>query len=110
MNVMIRTHNVELSSDLRALVDQRVRVALDRLTTAVTDVEVLISDLNGPRGGLDKRCRLLVRGRTAQRIVVEQTGAEIAPTISALARKVERAVIKSLARRREFARVVPQAA
>lgn len=43
---------------LRDLTEQRVRFAFRRLGWLVPRAEVLMSDVNGPRGGIDKRCQI----------------------------------------------------
>jgi hypothetical protein len=44
--------------DMRAGVERRVRFALRRLAPRVPRAEVVFEDVNGPRGGRDKLCRL----------------------------------------------------
>lgn len=46
---------------LRELAQRRVRFTLRRLTWLVPKATVRLSDLNGPRGGVDKRCQLELR-------------------------------------------------
>jgi hypothetical protein len=45
-------------SQLRDLAVRRVQFVLRRLTWLVPRATVQLSDVNGPRGGVDKRCRL----------------------------------------------------
>lgn len=43
---------------LRTLAERRVRQALKRLAWLAPRVRVHLSDINGPRGGIDKRCQV----------------------------------------------------
>ncbi len=43
---------------LRTLAERRVRFVMRRLTWLVPRAKVQLSDLNGPRGGVDKRCQV----------------------------------------------------
>ena len=45
-------------AQMRDLSVARVRFALRRLTALVPRAKVQLSDINGPRGGLDKRCQI----------------------------------------------------
>jgi hypothetical protein len=49
------------ATDLRDLAERRVRFVLRRLAWLVPRAEVQMSDVNGPRGGIDKRCQVELR-------------------------------------------------
>lgn len=65
----------------------RVRFALRRLTTLVIRAKVQFSDINGPRGGVDKRCQVELK--------TEMVGTVV---IASLARDWRTALDRSLAR------------
>jgi len=46
------------AAELREAAEHRVRFVMRRLTWLVPRARVLLSDVNGPRGGVDKRCQL----------------------------------------------------
>jgi predicted RecB family endonuclease len=46
------------AAELRTLTERRVRQALKRLAWLTPRVRVHLSDINGPRGGIDKRCQI----------------------------------------------------
>jgi len=46
------------AAELRETSEHRVRFVMRRLTWLVPRARVLLSDVNGPRGGVDKRCQL----------------------------------------------------
>lgn len=59
------------------LVRTRLEFALGRFTGRVRSLRVTLKDLNGPRGGLDKYCRIAIRlDRQGRLIVVEDLDAE----------------------------------
>ncbi len=67
MQILFKSRSSE-GNELRQLAQQRLRFSLRRLTWLVPRATVRLSDLNGPRGGVDKRCQLELRtdgGRTA---------------------------------------------
>jgi len=49
---------------------QRVRFALRRLTSWVPRAKVQFSDVNGPRGGVDKRCQVELSTEAAGTVVI----------------------------------------
>ncbi len=44
-------------------IERRLRFALSRFRGRIVKVFVFLQDLNGPRGGIDKVCRVLVKTR-----------------------------------------------
>ncbi len=55
---------------LRDLSVERVRFALRRLSSWVPHARVQFSDVNGPRGGVDKRCQVELKTDTAGTVVI----------------------------------------
>jgi len=55
---------------LRELAERRVRFVLRRLTWLVPRVRVQLSDINGPRGGIDKRCQVDLKTYAGRQLVV----------------------------------------
>ncbi|MBC7619337.1 MAG: HPF/RaiA family ribosome-associated protein [Candidatus Saccharibacteria bacterium] len=74
-------------AQMRELSVERVRFALRRLTTFVPHAKVQFSDINGPRGGMDKRCQVELKTDNAGTVV-----------ISSLARDWRTALDRSLSR------------
>ena len=58
------------ASQLRELAIERVRFALRRLTAGIPFARVQFSDVNGPRGGVDKRCQLALSTDAAGTVVI----------------------------------------
>ena len=58
MRLEMYGHNIGLSEAVRAHIASRVEFALGRLAARITRVRILLADLNGPRGGIDKRGRV----------------------------------------------------
>lgn len=81
-------------------IQRRLHFALGRLAPAIHSVDLVVVDINGPRGGNDKHCRLRVRGSALREIVIEHVGADVMSTVSLAAERAKRAVVRSLARRR----------
>lgn len=99
MEIRIRFNGVAPSDAELAIrqIERRVRLALDRLAHRVRKVSVSLTDVNGPRGGIDQQCVLAI------------TPLGVGEPIVALALERTRfdAVVKSLKRaRRRFQGVI----
>ena len=55
---------------LRDLAVGRVRFVMRRLTWLVPRAEVRLMDVNGPRGGVDKRCHVALKTRRGDTVVI----------------------------------------
>ena len=49
------------AAQLRDLAERRLRFVMRRLTWLVPRARLHLSDVNGPRGGVDKRCQVELR-------------------------------------------------
>lgn len=59
MEVQIKAKGLPSAKHLRNHAARRIRSALERFGHAVQSVTVRMSDINGPRGGADKLCRIV---------------------------------------------------
>jgi hypothetical protein len=56
--------------NFRALAVRRVRFVMRRLAWLVPRAKVKLSDVNGPRGGVDKRCQIELKTDTTGSVVI----------------------------------------
>lgn len=102
MKVTIRTHNVLLTDEEDAEVRRRLVRSLERISPWIVAADLTIADINGPKGGVDKQCRLHIRGRSIPRTVVEHAGTHTLATVANVVQRAEQTVLRRLARLREF--------
>ena len=103
MKLSIRSRHFDLTPELHDQITRRVHFALSRLDGSIESVDITIADVNGPRGGADKQCRIRVRGRALKTIVIEHLGLDSLATVSLALDRAARAVLRRVARRRAFA-------
>ena len=75
MQVLFKSRHPQ-ATDLRDLTERRVRFVLRRLGWLVPRAEVQMSDVNGPRGGIDKRCQVELRTHGAGPVVVTSVASD----------------------------------
>lgn len=99
MQVLFKSRHPQ-AIDLRALTERRVRFVLRRLGWMVSRAEVRMSDVNGPRGGVDKRCQVALKTRSAGTVVITAMARDWRSALEeALARAV-RVVVRNCKRGR----------
>jgi ribosome-associated translation inhibitor RaiA len=96
--------NFLLTPPLLRHVKRRVKLALAPARPSVTGVRVRLRDLNGPRGGVDKRCRIVTRLRGRGSVVVDAVDRDLYAAVDAAAAKVREAVRRRRKRRRTLRR------
>jgi len=69
MQIIFESRDAQ-GTHLRDLSIERVRFALRRLASLVPRAKVQFSDVNGPRGGVDKRCQVELKTDNAGTVVI----------------------------------------
>ena len=104
MRVTIQTNGFEMTSALRAYTEQRLATALGWAREHMHKLVVWLSDINGPRGGVDKRCKIQVQLGGGREVIIEDTEADLYAAIDRAADRADRALVRKVARTRDFAR------
>lgn len=112
MHIDIHTHGFSLTPGLREYVEKRLAYALSHGDDHIMRLTVRLSDINGPKGGDDKRCLIEARLKQASAVVIEDIETDLYLAIDRAAERAGRTLARRLARQREFAPagpVVPEA-
>ena len=100
MNVEVRFLGLESSEALRDHALKQVRTHLGRFGREITSVVVRIADINGPKGGLDKRCQITVRGPRVGLATVDDLCSDAYAAADSAVERVGQTLRRSLAQRR----------
>lgn len=95
----IRAASTPIDAADRAYLRRKLGVKLGKFARAIERVSVRISDMNGPRGGVDKVCTIKVVLTRRPSVVVEQQHASLQTAMDAALQRTERAVRRSVQRR-----------
>lgn len=96
MRIFIRPAT-EWPTELRELIERRLQFALGRFGSRIRSLSVRLSDLNGPRGGVDKKCLVAVRlSRPAKLIVIEDVDSQLDVVVGRVAERTARAVSRAV--------------
>lgn len=94
MNLDVRGVNVPISRAVEGHVERRLSASLQRFFGRVERVTVRLMDLNGPRGGIDKRVRVAVGIAGAPDVVVQESSPDLYHAIDAAASRAKRSVAR----------------
>ncbi len=102
MRVTIQANGFVLTEALRAYTEQRLRTALGWAGEHMRKLAVSLSDINGPRGGVDKRCKIQVQLGGGADVIIEDTEEDLYAAIDRAAERADRAVVRQVERKRGF--------
>ncbi len=100
MEVVVRLHGLDASAAFDAHARSRVVGALARFRPEVREVEVVVADVNGPRGGLDLRCRVVARLSGPATVIAEALAGDAYAALDEAVERLERATTRATERRR----------
>lgn len=81
MNIVLKNNPGFTASWYNQYIQKSVYVALSRFSQAVKNVSIFLSDQNGPKGGKDKTCKIVIDTLIGEKIVVKATQTEWGPAI-----------------------------
>ena len=77
MHIEITSQGFPMTSALRTYASRRLQPSLGLARDCARRVRVILSDQNGPRGGLDKRCRIAISVAGAPTLVIDDVQADM---------------------------------
>jgi putative sigma-54 modulation protein len=100
MRVAIRNRDSGVTEADSAYCLRRVRLALRRFEQRIERVIARLKDENGPRGGVDKHCQLVIAIPGVGELVIDSAHSEIRAAIDVASGRAKQSVARHLGRRR----------
>ena len=97
MQIIFESRDAD-GAQMRDLSVERVRFALRRLTALVPRAKVQFSDVNGPRGGVDKRCQVELSTEAAGTVVIASLARDWRTALDRSLGRATRVLTRSLQR------------
>ena len=104
MQIDIQARVFSLTDALRSHAERRLRSALTCCDDHIQRVVMRLSDINGPRGGADKRCHLQVVLDGLPDVVIEDIEADLYIAIDRATDRAGRTVARKLDRQQSLLR------
>lgn len=101
MRIEIRAPGIQLSEALRGYIHHRIQFSLRRFAGQLDRVVVRLKDVNGPRGGADKRYRVSLRLGSDGGVLLEQTHADVYEAIRSASARLGHSLSRRLSRRKK---------
>jgi ribosome-associated translation inhibitor RaiA len=101
MRIHVHCRGFAPTEALRLHGERRLLYALSRFGRQVRAVRVRLDDLNGTRGGIDKRCQIVAQLVPWRDVRVEQLDGDLYAAIDRAADRAHQAVAREIERLRE---------
>jgi hypothetical protein len=95
------------SSEVKALgqIQRAYEFSLDRFMHTIREVEVWCGDVNGPKGGIDKTCRVQLRLYPRGLLMARSSGSSFVQAAKDACEKAKTLLAKKLSRRKTYQRL-----
>ena len=92
------------ASELRSMAERRVRFVMRRLAWLVPRARVLLSDINGPRGGVDKRCQVELKSDVLGTVVITAVARDWRSAFESALARAAQVLVRGWQRQRQHPR------
>jgi putative sigma-54 modulation protein len=100
MEIAVRARDILWNEDLQQRVQRSIEFAVDRHSGRIDRISVYLTDLNGPRGGVDKLCQITAEVRGAKPVMILEKGDDLLAAVSRAARRLGYRIGRRVHRRR----------
>ncbi len=104
MQIDIQARQFTLTEALRSHAERRLRFALTCCDEHIQRIAIKLSDINGPRGGADKRCHLQIVLNGLPDVVIEDIEADMYVAIDRAVDRAGRSVVRKIERQQTLLR------
>ena len=99
MKLDINFRNLRGSGEIINQIDHRLSFAFARTRDEIESTKVIVTDINGPKGGIDKQCKVVVKPVGLKQIVVAERRANIRQAIDRCISRASHCLNRKLKRR-----------
>lgn len=101
MRMVTQARGFDLSEEVREHVERRLHFAIDWAMENVSSISVVLSDINGTRGGEDRRCQIQIAAAGVADVLVDDTQADLYVAIDRAVDRAARTLARRVARERQ---------
>lgn len=104
MNIDLQARDFQLTDSIESQIRQKLKIVLNRFGHKIRKARVVLSDINGPKGGKDKRCTIKIEMHNLKTIVVDEVTTNMHESISRCSQRAKRTIDKVLNKNRTIER------
>ena len=101
MEITITDLNVNLSSEGIQRIRQKTRRMFNKIYEQVQTIEVTLDDINGPKGGKDKHCRIVILTKGMPDIVISDNQTSVMTAVNIALSRARLTLLRKIKRRQK---------
>ncbi len=109
MNIFIEHRQKILSREEKEDIEQHTATVFARLSHGIDSINISVTDVNGPKGGDDKQCTVVVNSQLNQPIIVNDTKASAPQAIRTALQRANHALVRKWKRQQLISRTTKPA-
>ncbi len=82
MELTINNKNLDLTNENIARITQKTRRMFNKVSDKIQKINVTLNDVNGPKGGKDKRCQVVIQTVGMSDVVINDSQTSIGSAVS----------------------------
>ena len=102
MNIQLQAQGFALTDAIGAHVHRQIALNLVNFESHIVSVDVFLSDINGPKGGPDKKALICIRLDSRRSITIERIREDLYDAVSTVSRQAKRTVRRTLNKHRRM--------
>lgn len=102
MKTNINFRKINRSKEITNYINKRISSAFKRAQDAIESTSLTISDINGPKGGIDKECTIIIKAAGMKSIVISEQQSKLHTAIDRCVSRANQTLMKQLQKRNKI--------
>ncbi len=104
MQINIHTTHHKPDTEINQYLEYRIGFAFSRTRQFIRAIDITLSDINGPKGGVDQQCKVLIKPYSSKTIVICERQSELKHAIDRCITRASRNFIQRMKRKNILAK------
>jgi ribosome-associated translation inhibitor RaiA len=94
----MRGKRIELTDEVKESIHRRIYFSVGRFADWIREVKIMLTDMNGPRGGVDKSCQVNIRLKPYGEVYMRDQSEDLQGAISRIFDRLSRTLERKIKR------------
>ena len=101
MELSVTGLNIDLTNESRTDIKQKTRQMFTKVCDSVQRIKVVINDINGPKGGKDMNCRVIIHAKGMPDIIVSDNQTTVLAAVNIALSRAKTTLLRKVKRKQQ---------